>query len=267
MGQFSKGLKQSLDSEFSKVLGTVSPEGGTDVMMQHNEFKREIPETIIKKKYKKSEIQDLVGKKTMNLPIGKLTSIGKTETKETKLIVTKEEIEEKWSQKYKDSIDCKNPKGFSQRAHCQGKNKKSETKEAMGAANAGGFVGKVAFNPESEFVKKSFKETPKLDKGEFKEATGASSAGGYLTTSAFAKSTSKKDWRGKSKTLFPGGQFVQVKKKCKKFPYCNQGDIKALNLTNEQVVENIVTELSEKYNLSKKTIKNMIIREYINTNQ
>ena len=29
-----------------------------------------------------------------------------------------------WSQKYKDSIDCKNPKGFSQRAHCQGKEKK-----------------------------------------------------------------------------------------------------------------------------------------------
>lgn len=28
-----------------------------------------------------------------------------------------------WSQKYKDSINCSNPKGFSQRAHCQGKAK------------------------------------------------------------------------------------------------------------------------------------------------
>ena len=28
---------------------------------------------------------------------------------------------EKWSDKYKKSIDCSNPKGFSQRAHCQGK--------------------------------------------------------------------------------------------------------------------------------------------------
>ena len=27
---------------------------------------------------------------------------------------------EKWSDKYKKSIDCNNPKGFSQRAHCQG---------------------------------------------------------------------------------------------------------------------------------------------------
>ena len=30
-------------------------------------------------------------------------------------------LTEKWSEKYKRSIDCKNPKGFSQRAHCQGK--------------------------------------------------------------------------------------------------------------------------------------------------
>jgi hypothetical protein len=34
-------------------------------------------------------------------------------------------IEERWSQKYKSSINCANPKGFSQRAHCQGRKKKS----------------------------------------------------------------------------------------------------------------------------------------------
>jgi hypothetical protein len=34
-----------------------------------------------------------------------------------------EVIEEKWSDKYKRSIDCKNPKGFSQKAHCQGRKK------------------------------------------------------------------------------------------------------------------------------------------------
>jgi hypothetical protein len=33
-------------------------------------------------------------------------------------------LEEKWSEKYKKSIDCNNPKGFSQRAHCQGRKKK-----------------------------------------------------------------------------------------------------------------------------------------------
>jgi hypothetical protein len=32
-------------------------------------------------------------------------------------------VEEKWSQKYKSSINCSNPKGFSQRAHCAGRKK------------------------------------------------------------------------------------------------------------------------------------------------
>ena len=35
------------------------------------------------------------------------------------------QITEKWSQKYKRSIDCSNPKGFSQKAHCAGRNKKT----------------------------------------------------------------------------------------------------------------------------------------------
>jgi hypothetical protein len=34
-----------------------------------------------------------------------------------------EELDEKWSQKYKSSINCANPKGFSQKAHCAGKKK------------------------------------------------------------------------------------------------------------------------------------------------
>jgi len=31
----------------------------------------------------------------------------------------------KWSDKYKRSIDCSNPKGFSQKAHCAGRKKRS----------------------------------------------------------------------------------------------------------------------------------------------
>ncbi len=46
------------------------------------------------------------------------------------------EIDEKWSKKYKESIDCSNPKGFSQKAHCQGK-KKKEAVEATSTASSG----------------------------------------------------------------------------------------------------------------------------------
>ena len=38
----------------------------------------------------------------------------------------KEGVFEKWSEKYKRSIDCNNPKGFSQRAHCQGRKKNED---------------------------------------------------------------------------------------------------------------------------------------------
>ena len=38
-------------------------------------------------------------------------------------------ITEAWSQKYKKSINCSHPKGFSQRAHCAGKKKHTESEE------------------------------------------------------------------------------------------------------------------------------------------
>lgn len=33
----------------------------------------------------------------------------------------REFVKEKWSKKYKRSINCDRPRGFSQRAHCQGR--------------------------------------------------------------------------------------------------------------------------------------------------
>ena len=33
-------------------------------------------------------------------------------------------ITEKWSKKYKKSINCAHPKGFSQKAHCAGRRKR-----------------------------------------------------------------------------------------------------------------------------------------------
>jgi hypothetical protein len=35
-------------------------------------------------------------------------------------------IPETWTKKYKRSIDCSNPKGFSQRAHCAGRRKRKK---------------------------------------------------------------------------------------------------------------------------------------------
>ena len=46
-------------------------------------------------------------------------------------------ITEKWTAKYKKSINCSNPKGFSQRAHCQGRKKKTNEDEY---GDAGKFI-------------------------------------------------------------------------------------------------------------------------------
>ena len=53
-----------------------------------------------------------------------------------------------WSEKYKKSIDCDNPKGFSQRAHCQGRKKKMK-EETLDYMSEGDF-----WHPDPEKDKK-----------------------------------------------------------------------------------------------------------------
>jgi pyrimidine deaminase RibD-like protein len=45
-------------------------------------------------------------------------------------------LNEKWSKKYKHSIDCSHPKGFSQRAHCAGRKKHNEDASGVVATKA-----------------------------------------------------------------------------------------------------------------------------------
>ena len=47
--------------------------------------------------------------------------------------LAKEGVAEEWSQKYKSSINCSHPKGFSQKAHCAGKKKHTESMMTMEA--------------------------------------------------------------------------------------------------------------------------------------
>ena len=74
----------------------------------------------------------------------------------------------------------------------------------------------------------------------------------------------KKDWRGASKTQIPGGKFVQVKEKCKKFPYCNQGDVKALKIFENETLQRVIKNLSVKHNLLEDIIKSVILTEIKN---
>lgn len=40
-------------------------------------------------------------------------------------------LDEKWSEKYKRSINCSNPKGFSQKAHCAGRKKRANEEQTL----------------------------------------------------------------------------------------------------------------------------------------
>jgi len=153
--------------------------------------------------------------------------------------------------------------------------KKEENKEATGSGSSGAYSGPL-FGGDDEFIKKSDSETPKLkeglavgamglDKVEAKEATTSGSVGSYSTPSMWAKSTKKKDWGPSRKTQIPGGGFVKVKKKCTRFPYCNQGDINALKITKNESVKEAIKNVSEKIGISQKTIINILEQEYSKT--
>lgn len=222
------------------------------------------------------------------------------------------EMKEKWSEKYKKSIDCNNPKGFSQRAHCQGRKKK--LKESLNEAvrsemaqlkdlarkfakeKSQGETEKENIEKMLTILQRQFRKGMKVEmehkmgitkakqialdhlkenplyyddlekvekpkKTETKEATGASSAGQYSGPAFGAKSMSPKHWRGRAKTQIPGGAFVQVKKKCKTFPYCNQGDINAVELSRNPVVKKKKKKLAEQYGVSEELIMQIIINE------
>jgi len=49
------------------------------------------------------------------------------------MVAREKMLAEKWTQKYKSSINCSHPKGFSQKAHCAGKKKHNESMATMEA--------------------------------------------------------------------------------------------------------------------------------------
>lgn len=101
----------------------------------------------------------------------------------------------------------------------------------------------------------------KPKKTETKEATTSASSGQYSQPAIWAKSLNKKDFKGYSKPLYKGGKFVQVKKKCKKFPYCNQGDINALKIFENQSVQNAIDGVSSKFNIDREYISDIVFEQ------
>jgi hypothetical protein len=116
--------------------------------------------------------------------------------------------------------------------------KKGDTNEMTGAASAGAFSAPISF------TKKDVQEA--MDAGISAAAAfdvplfGATTKGGRKDPlkidgpESIGKSRAVKD---KSFPKFggPGGIYIKIKDKCKKFPYCNQGDINAIEILRETI--------------------------------
>jgi|TARA_R110000787_G_scaffold215994_2_gene325186 hypothetical protein len=151
-----------------------------------------------------------------------------------------------------DALNIKGllPKDLRNSYDMEEKKKEEEVDEATTSASAGAFMAPLGADPR--FKKKTKQE-------EVDEATGASSSGSYVTPQMWAKNP--KNWKGAAKTQFPGGKFVKIKDKCKTFPYCNQGDINALDLTENKMVKQAINEVSKKTGKDKDYLKKIVKKE------
>ena len=142
------------------------------------------------------------------------------------------------------------------------KKKKKEAIEATGAASAGAYSAPLFAqsqpekSPEAAKIKVVKEE---LMGGETAEATSAGSSGQYSTPGWVAPN--KKQWRGRAKTQIPGGKFVTIKKKCQTFPYCNQGDINALKLSENKLVKDSISNVAKRFGLDESVITAILLHE------
>ena len=158
--------------------------------------------------------------------------------------------------------------------------KKEEVKET-GADSSGSFEGS-AFGGDGDVIKRPISKIPNFEPNEQElgEVTDSSSSGAF-DVPAFGKSTSggRKDplkidgpdsiYKGRAvkdknfpKWGGPDSVFVKVKEKCKKFPYCNQGNTGAIEYVNEdKEIQQIINEISKTYGLPRKQVENIVLNE------
>jgi hypothetical protein len=158
---------------------------------------------------------------------------------------------------------------------------KKETKEQTTASSSGSYEAN-AFGPmiKREIHKIHNSKLTEEQEVEFKEATDASSSGAF-DVPAFGKTTKggrknplkidgpSSEYKGRAvkdknfpKWGGPDAVFVKVKDKCKKFPYCNQGNTGALEFIKEdQEIKNAITETSKKFGIPYKEMEKIVLNE------
>lgn len=282
-GDYSRPLILKLGDRYILVAGNtrlctsaalgIEPKVFIGKINMDSELNEKWSEKMENKTYSKEEISKLINQAHKGITRTKGKEYAPTSHEIQKWIdnhLSKEEdVSEKWSQKYKDSIDCDNPKGFSQKAHCQGKLKR-DTKESMGADSSGSFEAPLKNAP---IVKRKINKIHNFE-SDLDEATDSSSSGQYDVSFSSGRSNplkingpdSIKTSRAVKDKNFPkyggpGGVFVKVKEKCKKYPYCNQGDIKSLEFFEKEGLVESAKNVSNKTGIPYKIVEKLILNE------
>ena len=153
--------------------------------------------------------------------------------------------------------------------------KKIEATEQTMASSSGSFAGAL----NTPIIKKPItkihnSKEPEMD---MKEATDASSSGAF-DVPLFGSTKGRKDPLsiGGEKTIGqsravkdknfpkwggPGSVFVKIKDKCKKFPYCNQGDSNAIEMLEMEELNEAINLTSKKYNIPRTNIETLVLNE------
>ena len=61
--------------------------------------------------------------------------------------------------------------------------------------------------------------------------------------------------------------MLKIKKKCTKFPYCNQGDINNIKISKNESVKEAINNVSRKTGVSKNVIMTILEHEYEKINK
>ncbi len=157
---------------------------------------------------------------------------------------------------------------------------KSETKEQTTAASSGSVEGPVFSDVVlKKNIHKFHNSNLKEQQEEMGEATDASSSGGYDVPLFGSTPKGRKNplkisgpdsiYKGRAvkdknfpKWGGPDSVFVKIKDKCKKYPYCNQGDINALEIIKEDVeLQEAITETSIKYGIPYKEMEKIVLNQ------
>ena len=157
---------------------------------------------------------------------------------------------------------------------------KKDTTEQTTSGSSGAFEGPAFGSMVKRKVNTIHNAKLNEQEEEVEEATMASSSGAY-DVPAFGKTPKggRKDplkidgpdsiYKGRAvkdkkfpKWGGPGGVFVKVKEKCKKFPYCNQGNTGALEFIKEdKEIQDAINQVSKNTGIPKNEIQKIVLNE------